>query len=851
MKRLVTLLLALGLVACGSVTGPGGGGTDLGQAGDTLADGIADGCTPQCGGRQCGPDGCGGSCGTCTGMLHCNVGQCTMCQPACTGKECGDDGCGGQCGTCGAGLKCNGSTCAACQPQCTGRQCGDDGCGGDCGTCTGLTTCKAGLCSLCTASCAGRECGDDGCGGTCGTCGPGKTCSTAGACTAGCTAACAGRECGDDGCQGSCGTCGTGKMCAAGKCTAMPDCTNVTKIGCCDGPTLWACAGGKAVSQDCTAAPTCGWSAAEGGYACGTAGSEAPGGTFALDCPWVCHPACAGLECGDDGCAGSCGSCTAGKTCAVGKCVGSTCSCGGRSCGTDGCGGSCGTCAIGQVCTDAGQCTNNCTASCAGRTCGSDGCGKTCAPGCPQGQFCTAQGQCSTQCQPQCDGRQCGDDGCGKTCGTCPNDALCTLGGTCGSGCQACSFTKDCLNFGFETGNLASFATTGSPLVVKALGAATPVEGTYMAELPNAPADSWLIAQTCVPAGTTSLRFAWKLYSEEFKEFCGSKFQDAFTVRLAVDGGADQVVFQRTINDLCAPTDGGGQTGGTGTCGTACGKFALPLTASDVQFDIGDTWMTGWQEAHVNLAMLPAGKQATVELRFEVTSAGDAAYETLVLLDDIAFIKGCAPSCGTATCGSDGCGGTCGWCGTAGKCVGGQCQCTPSCAGKTCGDNGCGGTCGTCGTGQTCQAGVCTGPVCTPTCVGKTCGDNGCGGSCGTCASGLSCSSGKCGTCTPTCGTATCGDDGCGGSCGTCASGQACADLSAVGSGLGSLGILFPGALCSCTSGADCSGGEPCQSTADICSITLIGALLCPSGTMPQGTPNYVCYDLTKLLGGI
>ncbi len=34
-----------------------------------------------------------------------------------------------------------------------------------------------------------------------------------------------------------------------------------------------------------------------------------------------CTPSCAGVECGPDGCAGSCGTCSAGKTCSAGECV--------------------------------------------------------------------------------------------------------------------------------------------------------------------------------------------------------------------------------------------------------------------------------------------------------------------------------------------------------------------------------------------------------------------------------------------------------------------------------------------------------------------------------------------------
>ncbi len=56
----------------------------------------------------------------------------------CKGKQCGDDGCGGTCGTCEAGTTCNADgACVACTPSCAGKTCGDDGCGGSCGACAG------------------------------------------------------------------------------------------------------------------------------------------------------------------------------------------------------------------------------------------------------------------------------------------------------------------------------------------------------------------------------------------------------------------------------------------------------------------------------------------------------------------------------------------------------------------------------------------------------------------------------------------------------------------------------------------------------------------------------------------
>jgi len=46
------------------------------------------------------------------------------CLPDCLGKQCGNDGCGGSCGNCPAGLFCQGTVCVAnpCVPDCAGKQ---------------------------------------------------------------------------------------------------------------------------------------------------------------------------------------------------------------------------------------------------------------------------------------------------------------------------------------------------------------------------------------------------------------------------------------------------------------------------------------------------------------------------------------------------------------------------------------------------------------------------------------------------------------------------------------------------------------------------------------------------------
>ena len=127
----------------------------------------------------------------------------------------------------------------------------------------------------------------------------------------------------------------------------------------------------------------------------------------------------------------------------------------------------------------------------------------------------------------------------------------------------------------------------------------------------------------------------------------------------------------------------------------------------------------------------------------------------------------CVPQCDNKSCGSDGCGGTCGQCDQADVCdASQQCVLDPACNGfsyvgccdgdvaKYC-DAGvvyaedCGGGCGWagnagyyCGGSGTDPGGLpiaC--PSCTPDCAGRECGPDGCGGVCGAndCPVGLHC----------------------------------------------------------------------------------------------------------------
>ncbi|HUU03311.1 MAG TPA: hypothetical protein VM425_17895 [Myxococcota bacterium] len=106
----------------------------------------------ECSGLCCGdPCGTGAEClDTCaTSELICNTTSCIceVCQPDCAGRNCGDDGCGGSCGNCSGTDTCEANgICRPCRPDCTGNVCGDDGCGGFCDNCSADQHCVHDTC---------------------------------------------------------------------------------------------------------------------------------------------------------------------------------------------------------------------------------------------------------------------------------------------------------------------------------------------------------------------------------------------------------------------------------------------------------------------------------------------------------------------------------------------------------------------------------------------------------------------------------------------------------------------------------------------------------------------------------
>jgi len=95
---------------------------------------------------------------------------------------------------------------------------------------------------------------------------------------------------------------------------------------------------------------------------------------------------------------------------------------------------------------------------------------------------------------------------------------------------------------------------------------------------------------------------------------------------------------------------------------------------------------------------------------------------------------------------------------------------------------------------------------------------------------------------------------GCDGQAACCAPNQQCVDLlSLLFGGLGGLpgGMPMGTGYCSCNTQNDCLGGEPCTNMSLLCALPFIGQMVCPNGSLPPTVPQNMCFDISKLLGGL
>jgi hypothetical protein len=190
-------------------------------------------------------------------------------------------------------------------------------------------------------------------------------------------------------------------------------------------------------------------------------------------------------------------------------------------------------------------------------------------------------------------------------------------------------------NAGFEDGIIEPWQRTGDARVITGLGIERPKEGKFMGIISTGlgftTSAGSIDQRLCVPDAGGTLSFRWNMYSEEWLEYVGSQYQDAFSVSIAVVDpttgavGPFSTLFMKTIDGL-----------------------AGQVIPADVKFDrvnppSNDTvtvYRTTWRVDTLNLNAY-AGK--TIVLKFNCTDVGDSIYDSAVLLDDIKFVEGIAP----------------------------------------------------------------------------------------------------------------------------------------------------------------------------------------------------------------
>jgi hypothetical protein len=164
--------------------------------------------------------------------------------------------------------------------------------------------------------------------------------------------------------------------------------------------------------------------------------------------------------------------------------------------------------------------------------------------------------------------------------------------------------------------SVTGFTVNGDARIVGELGSTLPTDGGRMALVSTGlglTKDLGSFEQSvCLPPlppgkSRLMLYYDWDFFSEEFLEYCGSKFQDSFEVTFGTTS------LQSTkVDDLCGI-----------------------VTPADVAFDKGDVHKTGWITQAVDVTAL-AGRSDV--LRFGANDVGDSIYDSVILIDRVRIV---------------------------------------------------------------------------------------------------------------------------------------------------------------------------------------------------------------------
>jgi len=202
----------------------------------------------------------------------------------------------------------------------------------------------------------------------------------------------------------------------------------------------------------------------------------------------------------------------------------------------------------------------------------------------------------------------------------------------------------DIINPSFEAGDLTGWTKNGDGRVISKLGISTPVHGKFMGIISTGlgfTVQTGEISQNfCIPGDKSGFKFYWKFFSEEFKEWCGSAYQDTFQATLTGNQGKLTLINVK-VDDLCFYDDGScANCPNPGKSNCECGSQYLGLTGSDVNFDMGGVFNVQWHANHKNMPkgdwdITPFAGAGPVELKFFSSDAGDSIYDTVILIDSV------------------------------------------------------------------------------------------------------------------------------------------------------------------------------------------------------------------------
>ena len=789
------------------------------EVADLFREGAVSDCTTSCDGKQCGDNGCGGSCGECAQDQVCDQGQCLKyCTFVCKFQE-------RECGPAGEGEDCY---CGECDDE---NLCTDDSCD-EKGHCQHLPNAKP--CDDGDACTLGDECDNEECQ-------PGeqRSCDD-------------GSDCTDDSCLSADGSCLHEPLdqttCDDGNpCTEEDKCTE----GTCKGELLpleqlvieeCLCT----TDENCTALDDA--NICTGVLECGKQSDEDEWGTCQVQAGSIldCDD---GMVCTDDSChpVDGCLNAQQNLLCDDGnQCTQDVCD------PTEGCqhpaldGADCedgDPCTLEDKCVD-DQCEAGLPDNCDdGNPCTDDSC--EAEAGClhvPNTAPCDDQNKCTTtdtcvaeECQGMgemdCDdGNVCTDDGCASAEGCthspntdeCNDGNQCTLLDTCQDGACAGSGEQDCDD--------EDPCTTDS--CDPAAGCLHALASGVACDDKNACTLGDLCAEgICQPGGSTLACDDGNVCTDDSCDIDNGCLNQPLENDTPCLADPHSVCLDGECT--CVP-DCAGKTCGNDGCGNSCGTCPEGESCQAGQCEVvcGDGQCAAGEEDQCNCPGDCMGgcagccQGAVCKAGTLNGDCGKSGVACAACSDGkTCQSQACAYKCGDTVCAPAGnetcvsCPVDCGACCPNGLCDNGETQCTcpedcksgcVCCDGEQCVDVAtdaqCGkdaGACAACMGQDKCVDGACV--VCQPACGGKVCGPDGCGAICGTCPAGKSCDGGQC---VVKCGDGQCGagEDKCNcpadcpGSCAGCCAGTEC-KAGTLNSECGKNGVAC----------AACTGGKTCQ----------------------------------------